>query len=222
MSQRYRLAPSARVSKTLSDLLYAASEVVATAAQYETTPAGQTKLAKMRGDLITESAGALVRKPPSAVLATLVWVVELAQARATENDFGNAQEALDEHDALAFVADWLEAEGVDVSDIRGAAPSAEALAELVARRDAEQEALDALERPVPLIASDKAYALAEVFGGLIPAALALGYEFHVRPDGLAPPHYVSRNGVPVAAYYADKEALALDTLAIHIDQAKEA
>ncbi|AXQ68550.1 hypothetical protein HOU00_gp125 [Caulobacter phage CcrPW] len=147
MTQRYRLADQIKVANEVSNLLYSASDVVAVAAQYETTPAGQAKLAKLRSDLIGMSAGALTHKPPAAVLETLVWVVELAQDRATGADFNTPQEALDEHDALAFVCDWLKAQGQDVSPIIGAQPSSEALAKLVAARDAAQAELDALEVP---------------------------------------------------------------------------
>lgn len=149
MTKRYRLADQTKIANEVSSLLYAASEVVASAAQYETTSAGQATLAKLRSDLIGMSAGALTHKPPAAVLETLVWVVEMAQDRATGADFNTPQEALDEHDALAFVADWLKAQGQDVSPIIGAQPSSEALAKLVAARDAAQAELDALERAKP-------------------------------------------------------------------------
>ncbi|AFU87882.1 hypothetical protein CcrColossus_gp012 [Caulobacter phage CcrColossus] len=69
----------------------------------------------------------------------------MAQDRATGSDFNSSQEALDEHDALAFVADWLEAQGEDVSPIRMAQPSAERLAALrqfAADEEAERAALE--------------------------------------------------------------------------------
>lgn len=160
---RYRLAVRDRFSRELAETLYQAAEAVARVIPLvpESVPDERRALGKVRADLLTHSAGALVPKPPSAVLATLVWVVEMAQDRATNADFNTAQEALDEHESLAFVADWLEAEGQDVTPIRNAQPTAESLAELAARRDAEQEALDALE----------AAALAEEPGDVITDAL---------------------------------------------------
>lgn len=157
MTQRYRLADQIKVANEVSNLLYAASDVVAVAAQYETTPAGQTKLAKLRSDLIGMSAGALTHKPPAAVLETLVWVVELAQDRATGADFNTPQEALDEHDALAFVCDWLKAQGQDVSPIIGAQPRADVIAEYreqAAKLEAERAALEvpALPEAVDVVA----------------------------------------------------------------------
>ena len=148
MADFYRLAPSDRVSRDLSNLLYNAA--VALEAGYDFATGER---AKLREGLITESAGALVRKPPSAVLATLVWAVEMAQARATESDFNSAREALDEHDALNFAAYWLEMEGQDVTAIRGAQLKPEARQALENQADADQAALDALEgtpqRPAP-------------------------------------------------------------------------
>jgi hypothetical protein len=145
MTQRYRLAPSARVSRDLSNLLYRAAEALEPN-NNNMTP--QVR-AEIRESLIGASAGALVNKPPAAVLATLVWVVEMAQNRASENEFNSAQEELDEHGALAFAADWLEAEGLDVAEIRAAQPAAGYLAELRAKVADAQAELDALERAKP-------------------------------------------------------------------------
>ncbi|ARB14234.1 hypothetical protein Ccr5_gp334 [Caulobacter phage Ccr5] len=158
---RYRLPNMAAYGKGLSDSLYAASEVVARAIPAETSATGPAALENLRSALITYSAGAHTPKAPDSVLATLLWVVEMAQERATDSDFNTAREALDEHDALGFVTDWLEAHGLDVSRIRAAELNAEARALLVEEADAEQAKLDALE----------AAALAEAPGDVITDAL---------------------------------------------------
>lgn len=144
MTQRYRIPDQVKVATAVSRLLYAAAEALEP--NNTMTPGAR---ATLRGELIGASAGALTHKPPAAVLETLIWVVEMAQDRATGADFNTPQEALDEHDALAFVADWLKAQGMDVSPIIGAQPAADAIAELVAKRDAAQAELDALEAAAP-------------------------------------------------------------------------
>lgn len=151
MTQRYRLADQVKVANDLSNLLYKAGDALK-AKPSDPLLLSPVLRAKLSDDLIGASAGALTHKPPAAVLETLVWVVEMAQDRATGADFNTPQEALDEHHALAFVADWLEAQGLDVAPIRGAQPTRAALADLVEARDKAQAELDALEaaaRPAP-------------------------------------------------------------------------
>lgn len=142
---RYRLPPAGRVARELSETHFAAHDLLGHVNGAALTPDDARKLAKTRDSLMTFAAGAYTFKAPDSVLATLLWVVEMAQERATDSDFNTAREALDEHDALAFVTDWLEAHGLDVARIRGAELSAEARASLVEEANAEQAKLDALE-----------------------------------------------------------------------------
>ncbi|AFU86497.1 hypothetical protein D869_gp086 [Caulobacter phage CcrRogue] len=138
---RYRLPDMTAYGKGLSETLYAAFEAL----KNPQAPYKPGERARLIESLITYSAGAHTPKAPDSVLATLLWVVEMAQERATDSDFNTAREALDEHAALGFVTDWLEAHGLDVARIRGAELSAEARASLVEEADAEQAKLDALE-----------------------------------------------------------------------------
>jgi hypothetical protein len=146
---RYRLAPSAKVSSELSATHHAAFELLGNVNGAALTPDDARKLVKTRDDLMTFAAGAYVAKPPAEVLETLKWVQEMAQARATENDFNSAREALAEHESLAFVTDWLESQGVDVTVIRGAELAPAVLTTIKVAADAEysaeQTALAALE-----------------------------------------------------------------------------
>lgn len=142
----YRLANSAKVSADLANTAYAAFELLGNVNGAMLSNDDARKLAKTRDDLMTYAAGAYVPKVPAEVLETLRWCVEMGQARATENDFPTAREALAEHDALSFATDWLEASGVDVSDIRGAELTGEAREALEAEAAADQAKLDALER----------------------------------------------------------------------------
>lgn len=128
--QRYRITNAAKVGKELSDAHYAASEAVARVLPLvpPAATAERATLQKLRDSLIGFSAGWYVAKPPTEVLEALCWIVEQAQARATENDFNTAREALAEHDAIAFVTDWLESFDLDVTAIRGAEMDADARA----------------------------------------------------------------------------------------------
>lgn len=141
----YRLADQTKVANDLSNLMYGAALLLRTAANGEFDGSHKAAALKAAESLIGASAGAHTHKPPAAVLATLQWVQQMAQERATDSDFQTAREALDEHDALRFVTDWLEAQGVDVLNIRAAELRREAREEYQAEAAREQEALDALE-----------------------------------------------------------------------------
>lgn len=136
----YRLANSAKVSADLANTAYAAFELLGSVNGAMLSSDDARKLAKTRDDLMTYAAGAYVPKVPAEVLETLSWVQQMAQERATDSDFNTAAEALEEHDALRFVTNWLEASGVDVTKIRGAELDPEARAEYEAEHAAEVEA----------------------------------------------------------------------------------
>lgn len=141
----YRLTNAAKVANALSNTAYAAFELLGHVNGAMLSTDDGRKLATTRDDLMTYAAGAYVAKPPAAVLETLLWVQQMAQERASDADFNTAREALDEHDALRFVTDWLASYDLDVTPIRGAELSADARATLQAEADAADAALDALE-----------------------------------------------------------------------------